>query len=80
MKFTVFFQLFFTSSMALALLTHLVNTLWLKARKKAILHLADVIAAKDDNEDSYDGDHVAPNLKPVMIMMMLMMMMMMALL
>lgn len=45
-----------------------------KSKKKAILHLADVIAAEDDNEDSYDGDHVAPNLKPVMIMMLTMMM------
>lgn len=47
-----------------------------KSKKKAILHLADVIAAEDDNEDSYDGDHVAPNLKPVMIMMMMLTMMM----
>lgn len=46
-----------------------------KSKKKAILHLADVIAAEDDNEDSYDGDHVAPNLKPVMLMMLTMMMM-----
>lgn len=44
-----------------------------KSKKKAILHLADVIAAEDDNEDSYDGDHVAPNLKPVMMMLMMMM-------